>query len=132
MSKYAMKDGGKRQSFGKGMAVRDTAEGKPRPDLISPFLDERVGQWLRIGAEKYAERNWEGGMPFSRAVASLRRHLMQYQQGLRDEDHLAAIVCNAMFLMHYEEMIERGVLPAELNDMPNYQKPPAKKKRRAK
>ena len=28
---------------------------------------------------------------------------------------------NAMALIHYEEMIERGVLPAELNDMPNYQ-----------
>ncbi len=27
---------------------------------------------------------------------------------------------NAMALIHYEEMIERGVLPAELNDMPNY------------
>jgi hypothetical protein len=121
--KYGMADSGKRQSFGKDMAVRDTADGKPRPDLISPFADERVGHWLRIGAEKYKERNWEGGMPFTRAIASLRRHLMAYQQGLRDEDHLAAIICNAMFLIHYEEMIERGILPAALNDMPNYQAP---------
>jgi hypothetical protein len=74
-----------------------------------------------MGAAKYAERNWEAGMPFSRCVASLKRHLMKYQQGLRDEDHLAAILFNAMALIHYEEMIERGVLPAELNDMPNYQ-----------
>jgi hypothetical protein len=129
--KYNMKDGGKRQSFGEGRAVRDTADNKPRPDLISPFADERVGHWLQIGAEKYTERNWEGGMPFTRAVASLRRHLMQYQQGMRDEDHLAAIVCNATFLMHYEEMIERGVLPAELNDMPDYQ-PRTKPKRKSK
>ena len=28
---------------------------------------------------------------------------------------------NAMALIHYEEMIERGRLPAELNDMPSYQ-----------
>ena len=28
---------------------------------------------------------------------------------------------NAMALIHYEEMIERGVLPRELNDLPNYQ-----------
>jgi hypothetical protein len=27
---------------------------------------------------------------------------------------------NAMALIHYEEMIERGVLPASLNDMPTY------------
>ena len=57
-------------------------------------------------------------MPFSRCVASLKRHLMRFQQGLQDEDHLAAIMFNAMALIHYEEMIERGVLPAELNDMP--------------
>ena len=120
MSKYGMTDSGKRQSFGKGMAIRDTADDKPRPDLISPFAEERQGHWLRMGAAKYAERNWENGMPFSRCVASLKRHVMKYQQGKRDEDHLAAIMFNAMALIHYEEMIERGRLPAELNDMPNY------------
>ena len=77
-----------------------------------------------MGAAKYAERNWERGMPFSRCVASLKRHVMKYQQGLRDEDHLAAIMFNAMALIHYEEMINRGVLPAELNDMPVYQAKP--------
>jgi hypothetical protein len=121
MSKYGMTDSGKRQSFGKGMAIRDTADDKPRPDLISPFAEERQGHWLRMGAAKYAERNWERGMPFSRCVASLKRHVMKFQQGKRDEDHLAAIMFNAMALIHYEEMIERGLLPAELNDMPNYQ-----------
>ena len=45
---------------------------------------------------------------------------MKYQQGKRDEDHLAAIMFNAMALIHYEEMIERGRLPAALNDMPSY------------
>jgi hypothetical protein len=122
MSKFDMADGGTKQSFGDGRAIRDTAEDKPRPDLISPFAEDRQGHWLRMGAAKYAERNWEKGMPFSRCVASLRRHVMKYQQGLRDEDHLAAIMFNAMALIHYEEMIERGVLPAELNDMPNYQR----------
>ena len=29
MSKYGMTDSGKRQSFGKGMAIRDTADDKP-------------------------------------------------------------------------------------------------------
>ena len=141
MSKYGMTDSGKRQSFGKGMAIRDAADDKPRPDLISPFAEERVGHWLRMGAAKYAERNWENGMPFSRCIASLRRHVMKFQQGRRDEDHLAAIIFNAMAVIHYEEMIARGVLPAALNDMPIYavlRKPrrarktrrPAKKARR--
>jgi hypothetical protein len=72
-------------------------------------------------------------MPFSRCVASLKRHVMKYQQGKRDEDHLAAIMFNAMALIHYEEMIERGRLPAELNDMPDYQpiaRPTARRERR--
>jgi len=125
-----MTDSGRRQSFGKGMAIRDTADDKPRPDLISPFAEERQGHWLRMGAAKYAERNWENGMPFSRCVASLKRHIMRYQQGRRDEDHLAAIMFNAMALIHYEEMIERGMLPADLNDMPVYHKTEAKRKTR--
>jgi len=130
MSKYGMTDSGARQSFGKGMAIRDTATDKPRPDLISPFAEERVGHWLRMGAEKYAERNWEAGMPFTRCVASLKRHLMKFQQGKRDEDHLAAIIFNAMAVIHYETMIEAGVLPTSLNDMPVYAAVMPKKKAR--
>jgi hypothetical protein len=120
MKQFQLTSSGTHQSFGTGLAVRDTATDKPRPDLISPFAEERQGNWLRMGAERYAERNWENGIPFSRCMASLKRHVMKYQQGLQDEDHLAAIMFNAMALIHYEEMIERGVLPAELNDMPNY------------
>jgi hypothetical protein len=33
---------------------------------------------------------------------------------------MAAVMCNAMFIMHYEEMIKAGVLPASLDDMPSY------------
>jgi len=114
-----MHDSGNRQSFDTG-AVRDTAADKPRPDLYSPFADERVGEWLRMGAEKYCERNWEKGIPNSRCFASLRRHVMRYQQGKRDEDHLAAIIFNAMAIIHNEEMIRRGILPKSLDDMPHY------------
>jgi hypothetical protein len=114
-----MHDSGERQAFDTG-AVRDAAEGKPRLELVSPFMEERLGLWLEAGARKYEDRNWEKGIPFSRCIASLKRHVMRFQMGLKDEDHLAAIVCNAMFLMHYQEMIERGVLPESLNDMPGY------------
>ena len=114
-----MHDSGNRENFNTG-AVRDTASDKPRPDLISPFAEERVGQWLRLGAVKYAERNWERGIPNSRCLASLRRHVMRYQQGDRSEDHLAAVIFNAQAIIHNEEMMARGVLPAELDDMPDY------------
>ena len=119
-----MKDSGTRETFETG-AVRDSDEGKPRPELISPFAIERLSHWLRMGAEKYAPRNWEKGLPISRSMSSLCRHLMKYQQGCTDEDHIAAILCNAMFIAHTEEMCKRGVLPKTLLDMPDYQKPHA-------
>lgn len=115
----SMHDSGQREQFGTG-AVRDTADDKPRMGLISPFALRRLGEWLRLGAKKYAPRNWEKGMPFSRVVDSLERHVQAYKAGDCGEDHLAAIMCNAMFLAHYEEMIERGRLDCELNDMPDY------------
>ncbi len=110
---------GREESFGTG-AVRDDQGEKVRPDLFSPFAEERVGRWLMLGARRYAERNWEQGIPVSRCWASLCRHKMKYQQGQRDEDHLAAIIFNAMAIIHYEEMVARGVLPSDLLDMPNY------------
>ncbi len=114
-----MTDSGRREQFASG-AVRDTSEDKPRPDLISPFALQRIGQWLALGAKKYKERNWEAGMPISRCLASLFRHLMQYMMGERSEDHLAAIATNAIFILHFEEMIKRGVLTPGLLDMPLY------------
>jgi hypothetical protein len=118
--KNLMQDSGERREFSTG-AVRDAANDKPRPDLISPYADAREGAWLALGAKKYSPRNWEKGMPLSVCVASLRRHLMKYTMGCTDEDHLAAIRCNASFLLHYEEMIKRGKLPKELDDLPKYE-----------
>lgn len=100
-----------------GGAVRDSQEDKPRPDLISPFFKERLGDWLRLGAGRYKPWNWAKGMPISRVVASLERHLMEFQQGLDDEDHLAAIAANAMFLLDFDERIKRGLLSSEFDDM---------------
>ncbi len=115
-----MEDSGKREQFITG-AVRDTADGKSRPDLISPYAQLRKGDWLRLGAEKYDERNWEKGMKISRCIASICRHLFKYMMGCTIEDHLAAIAVNAEFIMHYEAMINLKLLPPELDDMPKYE-----------
>jgi nucleoside 2-deoxyribosyltransferase len=72
------------------------------------------------GAEKYGVRNYEKGMPISECIASLSRHLEAYKLGLTDEDHMAAIRTNAGFILHYEEEIKAGRLPASLDDMPHY------------
>lgn len=108
------------QNFETG-AKRDSQNDKPRPDLISPFMEERVGDWLKLGVIHYGEHNWSRGIPMSRCLASLNRHLMKFKQGAKDEDHLSAIVFNAMCLIHYEEMIKRGWLPKELDDLVKYE-----------
>lgn len=59
-----------RERFSTG-AVRDRADQKPRPELISPLAAERLAAWLRDGAKKYGDRNWEAGMPSERTLASL-------------------------------------------------------------
>ncbi len=81
---------------------------------------ERIGLWMMKGAQKYSKHNWAKGMDYSRVIASLHRHLMKYMQHDTSEDHLAAIAVNSSFLMHYDAMIERGVLPKTLNDLPKY------------
>ena len=124
---FVVKDSGKRQTFGTG-AVRDTADDKPRPDLISPFFIERLGHHLRKGEAKYNEWNWAKGIPSSRCFASGLRHLMAYAQGKRDEDHLAAAAFNIMAIIHNEEtegkvaLTEPGstVSTRILNDMPKF------------
>lgn len=114
-------DTNERETFATG-AVRDTAVGKPRPDLISPLAMDRLGHWLCLGAQKYRPRNWEAGISVERCFASLYRHLLKYQEGDSTEDHLAAVFCNAMFILHFEEAVKRGLLPESLLDMPSYQK----------
>jgi len=109
----------KNEQFETG-AVRDTAEGKPRMDLISPFFMRDLGNWLRVGSQRYKDRNWEMGIPMMRCVASLLRHTWQWVAHDEEEDHLAAIACNIMFIIHYREMIKRGRLSRELDDRPDY------------
>jgi len=114
-----MKDSGERQDFNTG-AVRDTVEGKPALELISPFAERRLGIWLEKGAKKYNLRNWEKGIPIERCLGSLQRHVNSYRAGDKDEDHMAAAMCNVMFILHYEEMVKRGVLPDDISFNPDY------------
>ena len=114
-----VKDSGKRQSFDTG-SVRDTEEGKPRYDLITPIGLYFEAMHYSNGAAKYGDRNWERGQPLSRYIASLERHLQKLKVGLEDEDHASAIAWNIHAFQHTKVMIEAGVLPKELDDMPKY------------
>ena len=70
-----------------------------------------------MGAGKYAPRNWEKGIPWSRCLDSALRHLNKFQRGMTDEDHLAAAAWNIFAIIHYQEL---GM--TEFNDIPDYNK----------
>lgn len=88
-------------------------EGKTRHDLTPPFAQEQYAKVLTKGAEKYAPRNWEKGMAWSKVIASLKRHLLAFESG-EDFDqetgilHTAHIMCNAAFLTEYYKIYPQG------------------------
>lgn len=116
-----------KQHFETG-AQRDTNEGKSRFDLMTPFIEKRLGELLRKGAEYYGANNWLSGIPNSRYWESFRRHANSYAMGMKNEDHLAAAIWNLCGIMHNEEVAgtdteiqindEWRKLPKELLDFP--------------
>jgi len=111
---YDLKDGGDRMVYGTG-AVREPAKNKGRFDLISPFALQRLALVYEKGAKKYADRNWEKGIPFSRFLDSAMRHLSQFAMGHTDEDHLGQAAWNIFAIMHFQETSEW-----DLDDLPDY------------
>ncbi len=88
-------------------------EGKLRFDLVNPFAHERMVEVMTKGADKYAVRNWEKGMPWTSVVASLKRHLNEFEKGV-DVDpesgclHIDHIACNVHFLSAYYDLYPEG------------------------
>lgn len=113
----ALADSGTRDTFATG-AVRDGQTGKGRFDLLPYHAIERVAQVFEKGAQKYAERNWEKGIPLHRYLDSGLRHAMKYVAGQRDEDHLAQAAWNLLCALQTEHWIRTGALPADLDTLP--------------
>ena len=90
-----------------GSGRKDDAE-KTRYDLLPFDILEEDAQLLSYGAVKYADRNWEKGMLWSRSAAALLRHFMAFWlhgQSLDPESghpHLAAVRFCAAQLRRYE------------------------------
>jgi hypothetical protein len=114
---FETKDSGEREHFDTGMQ-RDSQENKGRFDLIPFEAELRLAQLYERGAGKYAANNWRMGQPFSRAANSMLRHAREANAGYCDEDHLAAVVFNAMALITYQELIKQGKLDPTLDDLP--------------
>lgn len=88
-------------------------EGKQRWDLLHPVAQEGIVRVLTKGAEKYALRNWEKGMAWSKVISSLKRHLAAIERG-EDYDletgelHIDHLQCNAHFLSAYYKIYPQG------------------------
>ena len=97
MSRFDIKDSGRRQAFSSGM-VRDVADGKIDYTLVfdGPMF-ERWAEHLDKGAKKYDKRNWmlaAGDEERERFRESALRHFLQWFRGETDEDHAAAVFFN--------------------------------------
>ena len=62
---------------------------------------------LRFGAAKYGDRNWEGGMAWSRPFSALMRHLTAWWSGEKADpetgySHLWHAGCCVVFLIAFE------------------------------
>lgn len=116
---FIIKDSGEREDFPTG-ARRDTQTGKPRYDLIPSLALKRIAIHYSKGCEKYGERNFEKGINNSRCLASLERHLHEFKLGDTTEDHLSALAFNVITIIFNQEAIKLGILPKELDDLPDY------------
>lgn len=93
-------------------------------DFIGCFVAEEIEadpteqMWLDLskhfeqGAKKYAERNWEKGIPTHCFIDSAVRHFLKYIGGMEDEPHDRAFVWNLVCLLWTVEN------KPECNDLP--------------
>ncbi len=108
MSKFTIKDSGKRQEYKSGM-VRDISQDKIDFTLIldGPMF-KRWAQHLTNGARKYNKRNWmlaDGPEELERFKESAMRHFIQWISGEMDEDHASAIYFNVNSYEYLKEKL---------------------------
>lgn len=81
-------------------------EGKLSWGLLSWPAIKEIVKVLEFGAKKYSAWNWSNGLSFTQTFESMQRHLLAWYTG-EDKDpetglsHMAHVLCNAMFLMHF-------------------------------
>ena len=100
-------------------ARRDSDKGKPKFTYLPFDVLDRVAKHYEEGAKKYGDHNWRMGIPSTTILDSLLRHVVAYYKGLNDEDHLSAIVFNALCLIYNEDKMTDN---EDVFDMPKWWK----------
>lgn len=119
---YQTKDNGTREVYSTGAMKEELSPEKGRFDLIPFFAMLILSRMYARGAVKYGDRNWQKGIPTSRFFDSMLRHAFQAADGQTDEDHLAAVIWNAVAIAWTRSMIACGVFPKSLETMPVWPK----------
>ena len=96
--------------------VKDSQTGRGDFSLIPYEPLKQVAEHLRLGAAKYSRNNWRKGIGLQRIVSAIRRHAAQLGED-NTENHLAAILCEAMFAVQIKRDIQDGKLPETLDDI---------------
>jgi hypothetical protein len=109
-------DSGERSEFSTG-AVRDASIGKGLPSCLPTDSLRVLSCHFERGAQKYGRDNWTQGIPYSRYIDALNRHLWAFQEGKVDEPHLVAVAWNAICLLATAKRVQLGDLPKELCDI---------------
>ena len=99
-------------------------DGKLPFDLIAWDAMQGLAAVLQFGAKKYAPRNWENGLNYSRVFAAAQRHMAAWFNGEnRDREtnlsHIDHAMCCLMFLSAYEKRGQGGTC----DDRPKLFKP---------
>ena len=94
-------------------------DGKPRVDLVSPYLIEAVGYIRGYGAKKYGDsENWQQ-VEKERYIAAALRHFCEVMKDFESIDkesgypHLWHCACNINFLVEMLEKEKKGKPMAE-------------------
>ncbi len=83
-------------------AVRDSAIGKGRYDLLPFAAIHALAKHQERGAIHYGERNVDKGLPQSSLIDSAIRHLSLYVQGDAEDYHLVAALWNIAWACEQE------------------------------
>jgi hypothetical protein len=88
-------------------------EGKVRMDLLPEYPIREMAKVFTYGATKYAPFNWLKGLKWMSCLASMKRHIAQFESG-EDFDietglpHMAHAMTNAAFLIEYSRTYPQG------------------------
>lgn len=77
----------------------------PRYELVPKAAIDRLTARLEFGAGIHGDHNWRSGGPefVKQCKRHLMEHLLNYLAGDSSDDHLAAVLCNAAFLAHFDK-----------------------------